>query len=296
MSISLKDRFKSIVGFLKTGGALQEASRIESCAKDVVIFFDTTSQKPVFVPKACNSRFCPVCGPRKRARLRARLQTIFDAYSSNHLRFITLTQQARKGEPLEVAWSRLQKSFEKFRRCQGWRENVLGYFVKWEVSYNASGKWWHVHLHILAAGHFWHRDDFLRSWHRATGERSLADIRFCDKSAKIELSKYITKAKYIQDFPWEEFCDVLSNHREFALGGDFQALKPIEPSNTLPSSFIYFGSIWDFYKTVLEYGLDRQTRAIAYAIIDRRSLFPEGSAIIVTKLEELIENELAAAF
>jgi len=295
MSTSLAQRTTDIISYMSTHGATNEADRIKKCRTENIIYWIQETAEVEIHPKHCNSRWCPICGPARRAALRDRLKIIFDRYEFGSLRFLTLTQRAKPGEPCKAAIDRIKHSFRRLTSSKIWKENVTGYFCKLEIEYNHKAKWWHAHMHVLAHGNYIPQVDLAKTWNRINKDKVLIDIRACDASAKAELSKYMTKYKANHNIPWGELVEALRNTREFTFGGDFRSLKPISAQPVPSSTYLMIGSLRSFFHQILENGFNLQKIKIFNYCYSHRALWGEGKEWLFRKLLELRSNYLLSS-
>jgi hypothetical protein len=119
------------------------------------------------VPSSCNVRFCPRCNSR-RFRL---LQQKFGS-GLNRMRAPTfLTLSCPSSSDLDRdALDYLTKSFSTLRRSKCFRR-VRGGFYDYDVTFNASGLTWNLHIHAVIDAPFLNRLAIYDRWLKITADR-----------------------------------------------------------------------------------------------------------------------------
>lgn len=140
----------------------------------------------------CRSRWCVPC-QAERGRLIA--TNIHDNLPNVRLRFATLTVKSRDVS-LSDALDHLLHSFARLRRSRLWRDHVRGGLTVLETSYNTKTQQWHPHLHVLWEGNFLPQDRLSQTWHAATGDSWVVDVRRVRSLTDVTnyLTKYLTKS------------------------------------------------------------------------------------------------------
>ena len=146
---------------------------------------------PLPVPEVCRSNACPVCASRRSFRLASSMRLLLAArwgVGTRRTVFVTLTQRARRGEPLAQALQRWRGAWSRLTRGRGgpsWRAVAEGWFYGVEVtrgrgsSRTRRGPHWHVHGHAivrLAPRACWAaaRGEVERLWIKATRDSAAA--------------------------------------------------------------------------------------------------------------------------
>jgi hypothetical protein len=91
-------------------------------------------------------------------------------------RFCTLTLDD-DGQSLDERLDRLMQSFRRLRRSPRWRACVRGGAYAIQTTRGRDGQHWHVHLHLLIDGTYYHQRELSADWLAATGDSSIVDIR-----------------------------------------------------------------------------------------------------------------------
>jgi len=208
--------------FLNKRRAYSEAARVADCEKHQLIFYKTEDATVKLVPRHCGSYWCPVCGPKKMALVKSKVQKVIESLKRTHLRFVTFTHVDHPGESLESAGNRFRKSFDKFRRRTWWKRHTFGYYVKYEATWNSNTKAWHYHAHVLAHSFYMKVEDLRAEWMKTSSGAFIQDIRAIDDNAAEELSKYVTRLKNRKVVPLSELTDYMHSHRMYAVAGSLK--------------------------------------------------------------------------
>lgn len=139
----------------------------------------------------CGDRMCTACQNERAALIRENIAQLIDA---NNPRFLTLTLR-HSNTPLKDQIDRIYRSFTALRRRTAWKDHVEGGAAFLEIKVGEKDGLWHVHLHCLVTGSFWHQKDISHEWHCVTGDSSIVDIRAIQSSedAARYVTKYVTK-------------------------------------------------------------------------------------------------------
>lgn len=178
----------------------------------------------ISVPEYCGNRFCPLCGARRRARVKARLQQLVTAAvpsKSERLKMVTLTlpkcQDAREGVKV------LTTSFRKLRARPLWRNSVSGGAFVIEICGRPGA--WHVHLHVLINALFIPVRRLARLW-ATVSPGKIVDIRLASRDKSVSyLTKYLSKASVPENLQ-HVVSDALKGSRLFQPFGLWYHLLP----------------------------------------------------------------------
>lgn len=136
---------------------------------------------------SCHDRYCLPCG-NLRGRIVA--ANLANRIKDQPHRLITLTLKS-DDEPLLTLIRRLYKGFSALRRRKNWRSRMAGGAAVVEVKWNAGRKRWHPHLHIIAEGKYYPKDELSADWLSVTGDSYIVDIRLI--RGHRETVHYVTK-------------------------------------------------------------------------------------------------------
>jgi hypothetical protein len=245
-SPSLSQAQKERIGWLKSNKAYQEAERLADCEQHVLLFYNAEKHDVKFIPRHCQSKFCPICGPKIIAETKRKLDYVIQHIDQSAMRFITLTQRDKPGECLESAAHRFMESFRKFRRHKSWANNIWGCYIKYEATWNKKTEAWHFHAHILAHGRYIPREELKKNWMSVSPSSYIIDIRRVNKSTSHELSKYVTRLKYKGTMPLGELTRYMSKHRMVTTTGSIKKIFAAQKENLAPSGYDYISTV-DFF-------------------------------------------------
>lgn len=173
---------------------------------------------PSCSPGRCRDRLCPTCSAFRAGSLRGRLKKLLR--SANAVRFITLTM-APVAKGLQACVDAVLENFRRLRADPEWKEHVNGGAWVLEAKRTRAGTHWHVHIHILADGHFWDQGCLQDAWSRAVGKESIADIRALHDrdGAAGYLAKYLAKGCDADTWTHDEICEfAIDMHGRRTLG------------------------------------------------------------------------------
>lgn len=247
--------------YMRANHAYEEADKLDACCTDHIIYRHRTEGKVVLLPAYCGSRWCPICGKIQRARAEATVENILATYNNNLLRFVTITQVARRKESLEDAMIRLQANWQKLRRSKFWLSKVRGAYVRLETIWNPVERWWHVHLHILVLTGWLPKYELSALWHRITKDSYITDVRPIDQNAKYELSKYLSKFDVGPSMPIRELVEAWRGKRSYDLYGCFR-------NNEAVNHLTKEGPHWERVGSISRFCADLKTSDMTQATID----------------------------
>lgn len=191
--------------------------------------------KRISVPVSCGSRYCDVCGVKRRNRTRSRMvwiQSLVKLKPGQRIKFLTLT--LRSESDLAKMVTKLIKSFRKLRSSKYWKSLVDGGYYVIEVTGRPGA--WHAHLHIVMQSYFIDWETLLGKWHRLTGALGVWVENIDPRDAAGYLTKYLSKSK-IQDKGVDEMNESLQGRRLFQPFGSWHSLSVsyVQPESRCPS-------------------------------------------------------------
>ena len=154
----------------------------------------------------CHRRICTVCASIRQAH-------IIGSYDFHQLpdpHFVTLSARNITADRLteriqeyEDVWRKEMQALQKKNRRQK-RDKISG-LRKLEITYNDThGKWkntYHPHFHVLISGSA-NAEELRATWLQYWGDEAshlAQDVRACDESTMLEMSKYETKLAITAD-------------------------------------------------------------------------------------------------
>lgn len=212
--------------------------RFADCGSRAFVCLDTDQpDKFLLLGNYCKDRFCTPCA---NARSKYVARTLFEHFSGQRLRFVTLTLKTGD-EPLWFHLRRLYASFRRLRQHTLWRTRVAGGVAFLEIKFQEHTQRWHPHLHILCHGKYLPKEALRSAWHKVTGDSYIIDVRLVDDARKAAyyVTKYATKALHssFTNRPkrLEEALIALHHRRTLIPFGDWRniSLRPKCPQRSL---------------------------------------------------------------
>ena len=188
-----------IAANLRHGGYLKQAERMENCFKifGSLLCEHCGSERLRALPHSCGVRLCPfdeeIRSVKNRRITRRHLKQV-----KLRPKFLTLTVKNRP--EISGEWiSETKESFRRLRRCQAWKDHVIGGLVSLEVTYTEK-KGYHPHLHIVMDAGYWNQFELSRAWNEATrGDGRIINIKEIRGDRVDEFCKYVAKASDYSD-------------------------------------------------------------------------------------------------
>ena len=186
-------------------------------------FYCCSCGNRLVVPVYCGNRFCDVCGGRRRARVRKRLDymvknTPHPAFHS--LKALTLT--VKSTPDLSAQIKLLQDSFTRLRARLWWKQRVVGGAYVIEVTHTEAG--WHVHIHAILMAKFLPHSKLKALWKKVSGSSVVWISGLKNEAAITYLTKYLTKSETATAFEGE-LRRAFKGVRMFQPFGQWQMLR-----------------------------------------------------------------------
>lgn len=145
-----------------------------------------------FSPARCRDRLCPLCAKcdaRKTANRVKAAVAMWDA-----ARHLTLTMQSND-KPLVEQIDQLLASFRRLRQRRWWSDRVNGGIGTMEITFNATTKQWHPHIHVLLDGEYLPHAQLKTEWERVTCGSTIVHITAVHSrdDASTYIAKYVSK-------------------------------------------------------------------------------------------------------
>lgn len=150
----------------------QRLDRFAQCGAGCVVEHHPESGDWRIRASYCRDRVCQACGSARSARIAANL---CEHAHGRNCRFVTLTLRHNR-TPLSDQISRVYTAFSTLRRRKWFKACVTGGVAFLEVKIGRDGLW-HVHLHCLWEGTFFHQRELSAEWYAVTGDSSIVDVR-----------------------------------------------------------------------------------------------------------------------
>ena len=179
--------------------------RIQNCGSFLLFHTDERKEKKKLIhANNCENRFCPMCA-YKKSRKDAMKISVMLKYLENKFQFLflTLTSPNVTSDNLEDEIKEYNSSFKRLSELKLFKNAVLGYVRKLEITYNNETKTYHPHFHVLLAvkknyfsNNYIKRDTWLEMWQKAKRDESITqvDVRKLDmKKGVAEIAKYSSK-------------------------------------------------------------------------------------------------------
>lgn len=169
----LPDRRRVIEGLARSGISLAGLERFLHCGAAASVEVNEAGTRHRLRANYCGHRFCKPCAA---ARARVVQDNLLKWVSAASVVFITLTLKASDDSLADVL-DRLYSSFTKLRAQKDWKKRVSAGASFTEITRGASGKHWHVHLHVLAVCDWYDQKMLAEQWFKATGDSFIVDVR-----------------------------------------------------------------------------------------------------------------------
>ena len=179
--------------------------RIQNCGSFLLFHTDERKEKKKLVhANNCENRFCPMCA-YKKSRKDAMKISVMLKYLENDCQFLflTLTSPNVTSDNLSEEIKEYNSSFKRLSELKLFKNAVLGYVRKLEITYNHETKTYHPHFHVLLAvkknyfsNNYIKRDTWLEMWQKAKRDESITQVdvrRLNMKKGVAEIAKYSSK-------------------------------------------------------------------------------------------------------
>lgn len=165
--------------------------RFERCGSDCIVEVNEETACVRLRACYCGDRFCSPCS---RARAKTVESNLIEWTKDQPVLFVTLTLRQREAS-LAVVLNHLIGSFAKLRNQKIWTDNVDGGAYVIEVKKGRGGKFWNVHLHVLAIASYIKKQVLSDGWKQASGGSFIVDVRkLSDANGGCRyVAKYATK-------------------------------------------------------------------------------------------------------
>lgn len=171
------------------------AAALANCCRTPIVY---TTESGRLATRAgwCRSRVCPMCAKLREAESGRRSVKLCERMDSP--RFITLTLR-EDGRPLVERLDRLAAAWRKLRQQKCWKQAVRGGIYGVQVTRGAGGDGWHVHMHVIADGTYFHHSTLRQAWATATGDSTIVDIRAVPSRSQVAtyIARYICNANAV---------------------------------------------------------------------------------------------------
>jgi len=219
--------------FIKNKISEKNLERIQNCGSFLLFHTDKRKEKKKLVhANNCENRFCPICA-YKKSRKDAMKISIMLKYLENNCQFLflTLTSPNVTSDNLSEEIKDYNSSFKRFSELKLFKNAVLGYVRKLEITYDGNKKItkdmynqkkkyydnlglyvgsinpnynkYHPHFHVLLAvkknyfgRNYIKQETWLEMWRKAKRDESITqvDVRKLDmKKGILEIAKYSSK-------------------------------------------------------------------------------------------------------
>lgn len=136
------------------------------------------------------------------------------------LKYVTLGQATRVGEPVFDGRKRLSGTIRKMRRTKEWRAHVKGGEGEFEETW--SGGAWNCHIHLLMDCTYWPKQQLSDLVRRVTnGESYIVDIQTARKGVELEAVKYSVKLADLPPAQVVEYFETMPRVRSCVTFGDW---------------------------------------------------------------------------
>lgn len=170
-----RDARETIIRAIASGeeASVKHAERMANCCRTPIAY--TRSDGSIRVrPGYCRSRVCPLCSKQRQYTAGERAAACTSRMDAP--RFITLTLR-EDGRPLRERLDRLATAWRRLRQQECWKRAVRGGIYGVQVTRGTGGDGWHVHMHVVADGTYFHHSELRAAWEKATGDSHIIDVR-----------------------------------------------------------------------------------------------------------------------
>ncbi len=198
------------------------------------VFCDTCSYTVIF-PVSCGNRFCSVCGPSRRSKVRDRLDWLVSQIPQKRgyiFKFLTLT--IRNQPVLADMIKHLIKSFRKLRNRAYWQNRVIGGVYVLEITGRPGN--WHAHIHAVLLAQFLTWEVLVRHWIKCSGSRGVYIKNAAKHRIVYYITKYLSKPADVPDEVINQAGESLRGLRLFSPFGAWYSIssKYVQPSHPCP--------------------------------------------------------------
>lgn len=176
----------------RCGATEDTLQRWDACGSGAWVVQDPADRTRLkLVANYCHNRHCLPCA---RDRANVIIANLNARMAQRKHRFLTFTVRNQQ-EPLADLLAKLQTGFRKLRATKRWKHHVRGGAICLEIKRSSRSDAWHPHLHVIAEGSYYPKDELQADWLRATGDSFVADIRAIPdpRQAANYVAKYVTK-------------------------------------------------------------------------------------------------------
>lgn len=145
-----------------------------------------------FSPARCRDRLCPLCAKCDARKTACRVKEAVSMWDT--ARHLTLTMQSND-KPLVEQIDELLASFRRLRQRRWWSDRVNGGIGTMEITFNATTKQWHPHIHVLLDGEYLPHAQLKTEWERVTCGSTIVHITAVHSrdDASTYIAKYVSK-------------------------------------------------------------------------------------------------------
>lgn len=151
-------------------------ARIHACGTNAAVQWSPARNRFRLVGKACRSSLCPRCRAAKAAKLVDRIKFAVAGTPRNTWKLLTLTIRSSP-QPLAEQAKRVKQAFRRLRQSSLFKLNCSAGAAILEVTYNATTRHWHPHLHCLLRATFIPQQQISHLWAKLTRGSPIVDIR-----------------------------------------------------------------------------------------------------------------------
>lgn len=134
-------------------GYVKRGERMKQCMDRIAFAVCSSCGKTrITQTYLCRDRLCPVCAAgraRKHWWEMIRAAEVSNNFGGNRIAHLGLTIRNCKPKDLEHTLLRMSTAFKRCQQRKYWKENILGYARRLEITYNADKRTMHPHYHVL---------------------------------------------------------------------------------------------------------------------------------------------------
>lgn len=212
---------------LQSRGHFRLASKLADCCSSAM-FAVNTEGRIVVCEQRCRSRICFRCAKIRAKSLMARIHSLTTKHVDSPA-FLTLTVRSTDA-PLKEQLLFLTQAFRKLRRSEDWKAHVQGGIFVIEVTWSATRRQWHPHIHAVIDLKYWDQRQALTCWERAVGDHAGFHVKRIPSRLALAryVSSYVAKGSSVAMLPSHRLGEWAEETHGLRLAQTFGSLHGIK--------------------------------------------------------------------
>lgn len=158
------------------GASTKAVNRFRLCGSMATVWRSESTGSLKVRANHCHNRWCPRCRVYVQNRTRRRIEKWLKTANRSALKFVTLTLRP-SSRPLSEHLAHLLKSFRRLRSSRFWRAlSVRGMGIA-ETTRGATGRDWHLHLHLIIESPYMDARKLSDAWRTASGGSFIVSVK-----------------------------------------------------------------------------------------------------------------------